>query len=748
MPSKSIFTPKGKSGTPRGTQSATRWVIKTKQPAFRPLQLRARKMVYPPKTGDNQLVIHRRGPLRVQVGLEDPREQRAVSEARIAGTLPERIFFKALLDRGMREGIDFTFQSSLQGGRLFLGGMVADFILTTRSLIVRIQGRKWHTGFEQERKDDFQRDILEGMGYHVLDLYDDTIYDDYLFAEWLRRHIDVHPSMGGFLYDPEMGEGDLTVSVANELRDLIQNLEAEQKKDKARIGELEGLINASGMSTILQVDSSNITNVSADKITAGGIKAEEYIQSTGFVTGSTGFQIKGEGDAEFGNITARGSLKATSQETGSVSAHGGTMVILPDQGTLISAVSTTDSSIDIKTNSLTVGSNILFQSSTTRYEWMRVREAAMAVTTIKGIAGFRFPVDRAIAGTATAWEEGEVCGGWGRAFQDGQRSNNWGEPREGATAGWSNLGAGWGGFGVDKFFPDAWARIEGTHSDSPYYTIEERSSVTPDTGTTQFGRYGKVDGFLAYSAGAGETGFAVGDATSSLTWDTTNGLKLEVSGGKIELDEVGITLSEDDVGSGDWIRFKDSAGYTDAAIYKNVADEQLWISLQGLVRAAEGTNTENDADRNHGVVIFNQLWDYTAGTPGWVTKNFLKLAATSQSTGTWEGASTIKMFDTGNTYSFSDSDLSGAVWAAADSGGDWGVGDMHVGAKNHVWFATSIEGTPAVTGGFSDDKAMMLVDGVTAPDTLSGYAKIYVDTSDGDLKVKFGNGTVTTIATD
>ena len=106
------------------------------------------------------------------------------------------------------------------------------------------------------------------------------------------------------------------------------------------------------------------------------------------------------------------------------------------------------------------------------------------------------------------------------------------------------------------------------------------------------------------------------------------------------------------------------------------------------------------------------------------------------------------MFDTGNTYSFSDSDLSGAVWAAADSGGDRGAGDMHGGAKNHVWFATSIEGTPAVTGGFSDDKAMMLVDGVTAPDTLSGYAKIYVDTSDGDLKVKFGNGTVTTIATD
>ena len=724
MPSKSIFTPKGKSGTPRGTQSATRWVIKTKQPAFRPLQLRARKMVYPPKTGDNQLVIHRRGPLRVQVGLEDPREQRAVSEARIAGTLPERIFFKALLDRGMREGIDFTFQSSLQGGRLFLGGMVADFILTTRSLIVRIQGRKWHTGFEQERKDDFQRDILEGMGYHVLDLFDDTINDDYMFAEWLRRHIDVHPSLGGFLYDPEMGEGDLTVSVANELRDLIQNLEAEQKKDKARIGELEGLINASGMSTILQVDSSNITNVSADKITAGGIKAEEYIQSTGFVTGSTGFQIKGEGDAEFGNITARGSLKATSQETGIVSAHGGTMVILPDQGTLISAVSTTDSSIDIKTNSLTVGSNILFQSSTTRYEWMRVREAAMAVTTIKGIAGFRFPVDRAIAGTATAWEEGEVCGGWGRAFQDGQRSNNWGEPREGATAGWSNLGAGWGGFGVDKFLPDAWARIEGTHSDSPYYTIEERSSVTPDTGTTQLGRYGKVDGFLSYSAGAGETGFAVGDTASSLTWDTTNGLKMDISGGKLELTDDGIEFTEDSVGSGDWIIWRNPAGNAKAAIFKNISDEQLY-----LLNYVEGKG-----------VLFG-TWTGSA------YKNWIKVeTATDMGDGhTYDGGMSIKFYD-GATVSTADN-LVAELAAGADSSAAYDADSLSIGAKGAIHFNTDIHGTHKTLGGFAND-SFYIQDGTTAPSTSSGYAYIYVDTADGDLKVKFGDGTVKTLATD
>lgn len=39
-------------------------------------------------------------------------------------------------------------------------------------------------------------------------------------------------------------------------------------------------------------------------------------------------------------------------------------------------------------------------------------------------------------------------------------------------------------------------------------------------------------------------------------------------------------------------------------------------------------------------------------------------------------------------------------------------------------------------------------DGVSAPSTVSGMAVIYVDTSDGDLKVKFSDGTVKTIVTD
>ena len=46
------------------------------------------------------------------------------------------------------------------------------------------------------------------------------------------------------------------------------------------------------------------------------------------------------------------------------------------------------------------------------------------------------------------------------------------------------------------------------------------------------------------------------------------------------------------------------------------------------------------------------------------------------------------------------------------------------------------------------DGVFGIKDGVTAPATSSGKALMYVDSADGDLKVKFGDGTVKTIVTD
>jgi hypothetical protein len=57
-------------------------------------------------------------------------------------------------------------------------------------------------------------------------------------------------------------------------------------------------------------------------------------------------------------------------------------------------------------------------------------------------------------------------------------------------------------------------------------------------------------------------------------------------------------------------------------------------------------------------------------------------------------------------------------------------------------------GTPTDAAQLTVNGAMALVDGMTAPGTTSGWAKIYVDSADGDLKVKFGDGTTKTIMTD
>ena len=47
-----------------------------------------------------------------------------------------------------------------------------------------------------------------------------------------------------------------------------------------------------------------------------------------------------------------------------------------------------------------------------------------------------------------------------------------------------------------------------------------------------------------------------------------------------------------------------------------------------------------------------------------------------------------------------------------------------------------------VSGGIS------IKDGITAPSNVSGHAMFYIDAADGDLKIKFGDGTTKTIATD
>ena len=84
----------------------------------------------------------------------------------------------------------------------------------------------------------------------------------------------------------------------------------------------------------------------------------------------------------------------------------------------------------------------------------------------------------------------------------------------------------------------------------------------------------------------------------------------------------------------------------------------------------------------------------------------------------------------------------------ADVGGDLAVTGEVGGGTADITGNASVGGDLDVTSGEVAGNILSVTDGVTAPDTQTGRALIYVDTADGDLKVKFGDGHVTVIAAD
>lgn len=61
---------------------------------------------------------------------------------------------------------------------------------------------------------------------------------------------------------------------------------------------------------------------------------------------------------------------------------------------------------------------------------------------------------------------------------------------------------------------------------------------------------------------------------------------------------------------------------------------------------------------------------------------------------------------------------------------------------------TFLNGSSSVAWSEMHTGIAALIDGITAPATVAGRAQIYVDSADGDLKIKFGDGTVKTIVVD
>lgn len=69
-------------------------------------------------------------------------------------------------------------------------------------------------------------------------------------------------------------------------------------------------------------------------------------------------------------------------------------------------------------------------------------------------------------------------------------------------------------------------------------------------------------------------------------------------------------------------------------------------------------------------------------------------------------------------------------------------GDLGVGFTTNPAQKLDVNGNARFRG------YIQITDGVSAPSAVSGVAALYVDSADGDLKVKFGDGTTKTISTD
>lgn len=142
--------------------------------------------------------LHRKGLRRPQIGV-DPLEERAVSEAQVKGYLHERILWKFLVTK-LHFGVnsDFTFQSSFEGGRSELGGMVADFLFFNWKMIINVKGPT-HYMFLQSKKDDEQEGILAEMGFTVFYVDLKTVESEFLLEDWARRVFNLATSRGGGL---------------------------------------------------------------------------------------------------------------------------------------------------------------------------------------------------------------------------------------------------------------------------------------------------------------------------------------------------------------------------------------------------------------------------------------------------------------------------------------------------------------------------------------------------------------------
>jgi very-short-patch-repair endonuclease len=190
------------------------------QPPTRPLRLHRKTVLRMPYIQNDAwwFTLHRRGVRRPSVG-EDPLEARAVSANSVTGYLHERIVYRWLTARAhLVAGADFDFQSSQQGGRLELGGIVVDFLFYYWKFCINVDG-PGHDQTLRWRKDNEQDMALAEMGYRMFHLDTATIENEVKFEDTMRSILNLALSSGS-----GAGAAAQALSIMEEDRPLDENL--------------------------------------------------------------------------------------------------------------------------------------------------------------------------------------------------------------------------------------------------------------------------------------------------------------------------------------------------------------------------------------------------------------------------------------------------------------------------------------------------------------------------------------------
>lgn len=97
------------------------------------------------------------------------------------GPLTEWLVYAALLRLGKVPGLDFSYQSSMFGGRVERGGLVIDFLFPDLGLAINPVGEYWHRGAQSDAQDLMERAALAGQGITLIFIDEQDLYTDALF---------------------------------------------------------------------------------------------------------------------------------------------------------------------------------------------------------------------------------------------------------------------------------------------------------------------------------------------------------------------------------------------------------------------------------------------------------------------------------------------------------------------------------------------------------------------------------------